>query len=183
MDCWLGANDDELLFRFKGVQAPDLTQIIFDFTNFHNPWSAVTIESITISSYESADCSGDAHSAKSVGPQTFYPKTTPAERVLLQSSSNVLGDSSPTNKIVFAWTPLYTTSLDGKGVININIPEWYRVFGRLSMMFNENVSNSCTSPDMEITESRPDIISRTITIRYKNMAPDKISGSLIKIVC
>ena len=60
---------------------------------------------------------------------------------------------------------------------------WYNVQNRLNMMFNEAVYNSCTSPDMDIDESRPDIVSRTLSIHYKNMLPEKISGAPISITC
>ena len=48
-------------------------------------------------------------------------------------------------------------------------------------MFNENNENSCTSDDMDITSSRPDIVSRTLTIEYKNMKT--VSGAPISITC
>ena len=51
------------------------------------------------------------------------------------------------------------------------------------MMFNEAVQNSCTSPDMEIYLSTPDIVSKTISISYRNMLPEKISGVEISITC
>ena len=85
--------------------------------------------------------------------------------------------------MVFAWTPVYTTSKDGRGSIVIDFPNWYNVLGRLNMMFNEAIQNSCSSPDMEIIDSRPDIVSKTLSINYKNMLPEKISGAEITITC
>ena len=50
-------------------------------------------------------------------------------------------------------------------------------------MFDESAFNTCTSPDMDITGSTPDFVSKTLKIDYKNMLPDKISGSQISITC
>ena len=80
-----------------------------------------------------------------------------------------LGDSSHDSRVNFSWTPIFTTSKDGQGSINIEIPKWYNVQNRLNMMFDESAFNTCTSPDMDITESKPDIVSKTLTINYKNM--------------
>ena len=96
---------------------------------------------------------------QTVGPQVYYPKTTPASNVKVSSNKSELGDSSADNKVTFVWTPIYTTSKDGLGSIVIDFPNWYNVLGRLNMMFDESVQNSCTSPDMDILESRPDIVS------------------------
>ena len=43
IDCRIGETESDLLFNFKDIESPDLTQIIFEFTNFHNPWSSVTV--------------------------------------------------------------------------------------------------------------------------------------------
>ena len=115
IDCRIGEFDNELLFNFNGINKPKLTQIKFEITNFRNPWSGITIESIRVNSYESADCSGNIVSSKAVGSQTFYAKTTPEKNFKLTSSTNVLGNSSADNEITFAWTPLFSTSLDGRG--------------------------------------------------------------------
>ena len=58
IDCWIGNDKKDLLFKFTGIQSPTLTQIIIEFSNFHNPWSEVMIRNIIIFSYESPDCSG-----------------------------------------------------------------------------------------------------------------------------
>ena len=84
---------------------------------------------------------------------------TPSSSVKITSSKERLGDDSSDNKVTFTWTPIYTTSKDGQGLISINLPKWYDVQNRMSMMFNEAVQNSCESPDMEILESRPDLVS------------------------
>jgi len=41
----------------------------------------------------------------------------------------------------------------------------------------------CTSPDMTIETSRPDLINTSLNIKYKDMTPSKISGQEVTITC
>lgn len=61
--CQIGQTTNSIQFSFDKFSRPDLTQVIFKFTNFRNPWSASTIESIRIDSYSSSDCTGEAESS------------------------------------------------------------------------------------------------------------------------
>ena len=162
---------------------PDLTDVSIEITNFRNPYSNNEVTSLRISSYRSTDCSGDAESSRTMAAQSWFSLITPSDQFSLISQSNVLGDSDPGNKIVFKFTPIFTTSPDGRGLIGIRLPSWYDVGGKLTMMYNEQARNKCTSEDMEITSSIPDLINKSIMIRYKNMKPEKIAGAQLTITC
>jgi len=54
---------------------------------------------------------------------------------------------------------------------------------RLNMMFNENFKDTCSSPDMDIIDSYPDLVTQSLAIFYKDMLPEKISGQEIRITC
>lgn len=113
----------------------------------------------------------------------FFALETPEANIKMQASSDILGDSDPANKITFTFTPVYQASPDGRGLIAINLPPWYNVLGKLTMMYNEQARNKCTSPDMVIQSSTPDLINRNLMIRYKAMKPEKIKGGELTIVC
>ena len=164
--CRMGLRNELLVnfFDFNPDRSPDLNEIAIKVTKFQNPWSAITIESIRISSYRSEDCSGDAESSKPMGAQTFYSLVIPETNAAITSTSTVLGDSDPANTVIFKVTPTYTTSRDGRGVISISLPQWYNVRGKLNMMYDERSVNKCTSPDMRINSSRPDLINRNLII-------------------
>lgn len=66
LDCKIGANNNELLFYFTSfgslgtTNGKEFKSLFLLFTNFHNPWSATRMKSITINSYASQDCSGSS---------------------------------------------------------------------------------------------------------------------------
>ena len=192
MTCSIGGTyRNELLFSFQGIKRTDLTDISFQFTNFANPWSAITIESIRVSSYKTPDCSGDAQSSETITEETFYPAEVPAANFQISSSSDILGDSDPQNTVTFKYLPASTTSKDGKGIISIRLPNWYNVQGKRNMMFSEKAQNTCEAgidpdtgaPDMRIISSTPDVFSTSLIIRYDQMDPQKIAGSELVIKC
>ena len=80
----------------------------------------------------------------------------------MSASSNILGDSDPSNAITFKFKP-YLTSPDGRGLFLIEFPTWYDL-PKLNMMYDEQAMNKCTSDDMEITSSIPNIINRSLAI-------------------
>ena len=88
-------------------------------------------------SYDDSDCSGSVISSKQIGDHTFYPLTLPAGSFKITSSTDVLGYADLNNEAIFKWTPVYTMGADGRGKINIRIPKWYNVRGKLNMMFDE----------------------------------------------
>ena len=137
VNCRLGDRRNELLITFLDIERTDLTDIIIDITNFQNPHSAIEITSLRVSSFRSEDCSGDAESSTTMNSADFFSLTTPEDQFHMEASSNVLGDSDPANTITFKFTPIYTTSPDGRGLIGINIPKWYNILGKLNMMYNE----------------------------------------------
>ena len=118
MTCDIG-QPNELLFSFQGISRPDLTNIGFEFTNFKNPWSAITIQSIRVASYRSTDCSGDAESSKKIGSATFFPQEVSEENFSLVSTTTVLGNDDPANEVIFRLRPTFPFSLDGTGLITI----------------------------------------------------------------
>ena len=117
-------------------------------TNFKNPFSGIEIQSIRITSYATPDCSGDADSSTKLGSQYFNALSSPAANYEMTSSSDVLGDSDPGNKIVFKFTPVFTAAPDGRGLVNISIPPWYNVLGKYTMMYN--LKNSSKRSGTEI---------------------------------
>ena len=137
INCRIGASDNELLFNIKGIKKPLLKQFTFYITNFRNPWSAISLESNRILSYDSSDCSGTMVSSKKIGDHTFYPLTLPPGSFKITSSTDILGYDDLNNEVIFKWTPTYTMGADGMGKISIRIPKWYNVRGKLNMMFNE----------------------------------------------
>ena len=135
--CRIGEKDNELLFNFSGFRKSRLKQLTFYITNFRNPWSAITLESNRIMSYDNSDCSGSVVSSKKIGDHTYYPLTLPSGSFKITSSTDVLGYADLSNEVIFKWTPQYTMGVDGRGKISIRIPNWYNVRGKLNMMFNE----------------------------------------------
>ena len=60
IECSIGSSNNELQMYFTGFGADSagnngeaLKSITLRFTNFHNPWSATEMKSITINSYAS----------------------------------------------------------------------------------------------------------------------------------
>lgn len=106
-----------LKFRFHEIAKPELTNIFFDFDNFLNPWSTVTIESINIKVYRSNDCTGNPEDSQETPPVTFWPIDMPDSAVKLMSTSDILGDSSPNVNITISITPTFTVSKTGRGMI------------------------------------------------------------------
>ena len=43
MSCEIGEYENQLKFNFRDIENQELTNIFFEFTNFRNPWSAITI--------------------------------------------------------------------------------------------------------------------------------------------
>ena len=183
MECWIGNNGRELNFKFLGIVKPNLTQILFVFSNFKNPWSTITVESMSVNSYDSPDCSGSVISNEKIGRQEFYQKIIPDDKVEIISSSDVLGDSAPQTTATFSFTPTTTMSVDGTGTIIFDIPKWYRVQNKQNMMYDEQVRDVCKSSDMDIIQSRPDIFGGTLRIQYENMPVEKRAGVKLTIVC
>ena len=80
--------------------------ISLEISNFINPWSATTLEKIELSSYVSPDCSGEPNSNIELAPQSFSPIEMPSTNVSVESSSDVLGDSSSENTMTLKFTPV-----------------------------------------------------------------------------
>jgi len=53
--------------------------------------------------------------------------------------------------------PKTTMSKSGYGFIEIVIPKWYDVLTKKNMMYNPAVQDKCTSDQMEIRESTPNL--------------------------
>ena len=119
IDCEVNTGGNSLLFSFQDIQKPELTEISIQFTNFINPWSAISIQSIRVSSYISSDCSGDQQSSQDLSPLSFEQQLMPATQVDITSSSTVLGDHLPSNIVTFKFTPSTTMSRSGRGTIRI----------------------------------------------------------------
>lgn len=153
-----------------------MAQIIFSFTNFYNPWSAVTIESISVKSYANSDCQDPAAASVPVDKKEFYAVAIPTSAVSVTSTGTEIGDSSPENTATFKFTPTTTLSKDGRGSIDISIPEWYTQRGSSSMMFQQNPASDCVSDQMTITRSEPSLRFQNIIIDYKDMKEEAISG-------
>lgn len=158
MFCEIGQYNNELNFYFTGIRRPDLTEITFDFTNFNNPFSASTIQSIRINVFGTKDCSGSPQDSISTAPVGFWPYKMPSDNVKLESSSQVLGDSDPNVTLTIQVTPIFLVSKTGKGMIQLKIPYWYRVGNKNNMMFNEQDRDSCTSDDFFVESSRPSLL-------------------------
>jgi len=187
MKCWL-KNDpntnsrNELFFSFQGITNPGVTELIFDFTNFQNPWSDISIESVRINSYSSADCSGNAQSSITASPLNFFPQQMPDANVILSSSSNVLGADQGVDLTV-KFTPGFTTSLNGNGMIELIMPMWYTVQNKNNMAYNEQDRNTCSSPDFEVISSTPTLMTRNVLVTYKGLDKTKHKGSQLTLVC
>ena len=82
----------------------------------------------------------------------------------MSASSNILGENDPSNAITFKFKP-YLTSPDGHGNFFIDFPAWYDL-SKLNMMYDEQAMNKCTSDDMEITSSLPNLFSLGLAIEY-----------------
>lgn len=59
MSCEIGKQTNTLQFRFQDINKQNLTNIYFEFENFKNPWSALTVQSIRINVFASVDCTGN----------------------------------------------------------------------------------------------------------------------------
>mmetsp|Transcript_22416 Transcript_22416/g.27591 ORF Transcript_22416/g.27591 Transcript_22416/m.27591 type:complete len:133 (+) Transcript_22416:494-892(+) len=132
MTCELGAQPNTLLFRFHDIARQDLTNIFFEFTNFINPWSAITIKSIRINTYRSTDCSGSSEGSPKTQQVSFWPKEIPADNSnplnpnpQLSSSSLILGDSDPNVSLTIGIVPVTIVSKTGRGIIQVEMPLWY----------------------------------------------------------
>ena len=108
---------NSIQFVFSDIVRPDATEITFTMTNFINPWSAITVSSISINSYANADCSGSADSSKSLSPLDFFPLFAPADTFSVTSTVNTLGYSAADNAVIFKMTPYFSASKDGAGQI------------------------------------------------------------------
>ena len=162
--CRIGSQNNVLLFNLFDVTCPEAPQIIFELTNFKNPWSAITISSIRLYAFSTDNCIGDKIRSGAISPHKFYPRTFPASSVSIRSSSNVLGDSNLDNAVTFKFTPSYTTSPTKDGLIVIDFPQWYDVSGSLNMMFTEYAKNTCTSPDLNVLSSEANLIAKQLSI-------------------
>lgn len=125
MKCEVSADLYSLKFSFEEIIAPELTDILFTFTNFINPWSAVTVSSISIKSYANSECNDPAASSLALDSRKFYAVAIPEAKVSVTSTSNIIGDSDAANTATFKFTPTKTLSRDGRGSLDIGIPKWY----------------------------------------------------------
>lgn len=137
MSCEIGDQTNQLKFRFHDIENQELTNIFFEFSKFRNPWSAITVQSIRINAFRDKDCLVGPESSRQTPPVTFWPKYLESKNVLITSTSNVLGDSSPNLNMTITWTPTVTVSKTGRGMIQVSIPLWYDVANKNNMMFNE----------------------------------------------
>ena len=101
----------------------------------------------------------------------------PKDNVKLTSSSQVLGDSDPNVSMTVQVTPIFIVSKTGKGMIQLKIPEWYKVGNKNNMMFNEQDRDSCTSDDFFVESSRPSLLLQSLTIMYSDLKPELWDGS------
>ncbi len=156
-ECKIGTNANQLEFTFTNVE-PQLTQIFFTFTNFKNPWSSITLNSVRVDSF-SGKCEGDPQATQRSSPLNFYSSFLPAENVKLSSSSTVTGDSSPAVTLIIKFTPILTTSLVGRGEFSLVMPSWFDKPGKTNMMYNERDRDQCRSEAFDLISSEADIIS------------------------
>ena len=82
-----------------------------------------------------------------------------------------LGYDDPNNELTINFTPATVISVDGSGIIVIDIPQWYDVTGRQSMMFDPFRTEDArvSSPQMTIEEAEANFITKKVNIRYSNM--------------
>ena len=176
--CDIGDSNNEIQFSLYDITCPETPQILFEITNFNNPWSATTIDSIRLFAFGQDICFGnDKIGSDPITPHKFYPKTMlKSDNIKISSSNNVFGYSGSDNAVTFKFTPTYSTSPTKNGMILIEFPLWFDVAGDSNMMFTESKKNSCTSPDFNVISSFPNKVSRHLTITYDSMADDKVKG-------
>ena len=181
--CQIGERTNQLDFSFIGIERPDLTNIFFTFTNFKNPWSSVTMNSVRVDSYNSPNCEGNGQTIQRASSLAFYSEITPYANVKISSSSNILGDSDPATEVTFEITPAFTTSKTGSGEFSILFPSWFEQIGKTNMMYNERDKDFCRSEAFELVTSRADLISQRLKISYINMKQEFITGRTFTIIC
>ena len=159
--CDIGTSNNELQFSLYDITCPETPQILFEITNFHNPWSAITISSIRLYAYDQDFCIGsDKIGSDPISAHKFYPKTMLESKIAISSSNNVLGYSELDNAVTFKFTPVYSTSPTKNGMILIDFPLWFDVADDLNMMFTETAKNTCTSPDFNVISSFPNLAAK-----------------------
>ena len=156
--CDIGDSNNEIQFSLYDITCPETPQILFEITNFNNPWSATTISSIRLFAFGQEVCFGnDKIGSDPITPHKFYPKTMLKSNIEISSSNNVFGYSELDNAVTFKFTPTYSTSLTKNGMILIEFPLWFDVADDLNMMFTEYAKNTCTSPDFRVISSFPNL--------------------------
>lgn len=69
----------------------------------------------------------------------------------------------------------------GKGVIEVQVPNWYKVGTSKDFMYSNLAEDECSSDCMTIVQSRS--LFGTIRLFYEDMTPECISGETIIIEC
>ena len=108
-------DSNTLKFFFTNIQEALITDIAIKVTNFINPWSAVEIPAMTISSFADLACSsGQSQSQLKVLNTGFEEIILDSDRMALSSTPTVLGDTN--GVLTIQMTPDYM-SLTGSGLI------------------------------------------------------------------
>ena len=97
------------------------------------------------------------------------------------STSNVLGYAKADNVLEVSFLPVTTMAKKGSGVIEIHVPNWYKVGTSKDYMYSNLASEMCKSDCMSIWLSRA--LFGTIRIKYRDMKKECFSGKEIVIKC
>jgi len=92
-----------------------------------------------------------------------------------------LGYNKPDNVLEVSFFPVTTMAKMGSGVIEIHVPNWYKVGTSKDYMYSNLASEMCKSTCMTIWLSRA--LFGTIRIKYRDMKKECFSGKEIVVRC